>query len=81
MRVGVIFQPFDLKQTIIVTDHNAIVERVEIEYDRIPETVKELASKYSTSEVTLYGNSDYLQKMQCHLLNQYSNLDVTIQSK
>ena len=63
-KIIVMFQPFDKLQNIMIYQNGERVEEVKVEADRIPASVRGLASKYNIDKVSLCGSKAYLAKFQ-----------------
>ena len=77
-KVVVFFQPFSIKQNIVVYKNNEIVSTTQVEIERIPNVVKGLCTTYDIKDVDLKGSQDYLEKYKSEILTNYSLLHVNI---
>ena len=80
-KIIVMFQPFDKLKNIMVYQNGERVEEVKVEADRIPASVRGLASKYNIDKVSLCGSKAYLAKFQQEIItsanfNQALNVDI-----
>lgn len=80
-KIIVMFQPFDKLQNIMVYQNGERVETVSVEVERIPHSVRGLASKYDINKVSLCGSKAYLAKFQQEItasanFNQALDVDI-----
>lgn len=70
-KIVVFFQPFSIKQNIVVYKNDEIVNTTQVEIERVSSVIKELASQYDIKEVYLKGNQEYLEKFKAEILTNY----------
>ena len=80
-KIIVMFQPFDKLQNIMVYQNGERVEEIKVEAERVPASVRGLASKYNINTVSLCGSKAYLAKFQQEItananFNQALNVDI-----
>ena len=77
-KVVVFFQPFAMKQNIVVYKNNEAINSRQVKIEDVPAAVKGFCSQYSIKNVDLKGNESYLNKYKAEILTEYNLLNVNI---
>ena len=77
-KVVVFFQPFAMKQNVVVYKNNEIINNNQVKIEDVPATVKGFCNQYNIKDVDLKGSEDYLNKYKAEILTEYSLLNVNI---
>jgi hypothetical protein len=77
-KIVVFFQPFAIKQNVVVYKNDEPIQSRQINIEDISATVKGFCNQYSIKNVDLKGSKDYLEKYKAEILTEYSLLNVNI---
>lgn len=72
------FQPFTLKQNVLVYVDGECVKQTAVEVDQITDVVTGLSKQYNIKQIDLCGNENYLSKFKANMLNKFEDDDCEI---
>lgn len=72
------FQPFTLKQNVLVYVDGECVKQTAVEVDQITDVVTGLSKQYNIKQIDLCGNENYLFKFKANMRNKFENSDYEI---
>lgn len=69
---------FDLNQQVLVYIDGECKEIASASVDNLVNVVNSLRLKYNINNIDLFGNKQYVRKMQEDLISKYSELNITV---
>ena len=73
------FQPFTLKQNILVYVDGACVKQTAVEVSRIADVVNGLSKQYNIKQIDLCGSQDYLSRFQAEMNSKFASNEYNIE--
>ena len=70
-RILVNYEPFTLKQEIIVYQNGAVSKITSATIDEVPSVIKGLCSEYGIEHIDLCGNDAYLSKFKTQMNTEF----------
>lgn len=72
------FQPFTLKQNVLVYVNGECVKQTAVEVDQITDVVTGLSKQYNIKQIDLCGNENYLFKFKTQISTEFSDNPIEV---
>lgn len=73
------FQPFVLKQEVLVYVNGECVKQTAVEVNRITDVVNGLSKQYNIKQIDLCGSQDYLSRFQAEMNSKFANNECNVE--
>lgn len=72
------FQPFVLKQNVLVYKEGVCIDQVLVEAEHVTDAVNALSKQYDIKQIDLCGSRNYLSRYQKEMYSKFANNDYKI---